>query len=182
MLLIDLTDDYGEQIGEGLDSGAVNLSGTDSFAEDNLGEVGEPNSGSSIDMLGTSTGAGVTDIGGMSSLDDFNLSGVSDPIASESLDSDNNDTNGTGSATSTHVLSSGSPEHVSSLFGGIAKFGTAIGQLFAKGSASTQPVIAGDPANANPNKVITLGITSGDAFMLLGVVIVIGAAIVLGGD
>jgi hypothetical protein len=170
-----LDDSSGEALGDGLDSGALDLSGADWTFDDTL-------QGSSLDLGGVGDTGGVTDYNTLEN--EFNLSGVSDPIASDSLDSGEWDTNGAGSAASTHPLvsSSSASDNVSTFLGGISKFGASIGQLFARGGASAQPTYAGTPVNANPNKPLVNGVSSGNALLLVGLVVIVGAVVVLGGN
>jgi hypothetical protein len=169
-----LDDSSGEALGDGLDSSAIDLSGADFSFDDTL-------QGSPIDLGGDGETGSVFDGAGLSLEDQFNLSGASDPMASDSLDSGEWDTNGAGSAASTHPLTASSSDGLNTILGGVAKFGASIGQLFARGGASTQPVYAGAPANLNPNRTLVRGVSSGNALLLVCVVVVIGAAVALGG-
>src|SRR5258708_7437442 len=92
-----LDDSSGEALGDGLDSSALDLSGADySYNFDDTLQ------GSSLDLGGVGDTGGVTDYNSLE--DQFNLSGVSDPMVSDSLDSGLWDTNGAGSAVSSHPL------------------------------------------------------------------------------
>lgn len=170
-----LDDSSGENIGDGLDSSALDLSGSSAFGDFSQDTL----QGSALDLAGTGIDQGVTD---PLSLDDqFSLSGVTDPIASETEDLFSGDNNGTGSAVSTHPATVTSASDASTLFSGMAKFGTSIGQLFFKGAAPTSPTLVARNPNVNPNRTSVAGITSGHAVLLVGVVVVIGVAIAMGG-
>lgn len=167
-----LDDSSGESLGDGLDFGASSLTG-DTALDDGFDDT---DIGSSLDLAGAGVGSGVTD---SPSLDDqFNLSGVSDAIPSETLDSGSDDTNGSGSAADVHIASSSAAaaSSTSSVFSGIAKFGSSIGQLLA-GHGATGTVVAGAPANANPNRSIVSGLTAGNTLFIVGVVIVVAGVI-----
>jgi hypothetical protein len=170
-------DGSGELMGDGLDSSALDLSG--SSALDDLTYDSDPLQGSSLSLNGDWFDSGVTD-----PLDDMqqaSLSGVSDSIASDIWDTGDSDTNGSGSAQDTHALSFGSAADVNSFFGAVNKFGTGLGSLFFPGSASARPVVAGRMPNVNPNRRAITSIASGHAVLLVGLVVVVGGAIVLGG-
>lgn len=169
-----LDDSSGESLGSGLDSSALDLSGAD-FSYN----VDDTLQGSSLDLGGVGDTGGVTDYNSLE--DQFNLSGVSDPISSDSFDSGAWDTNGAGSAASTHPLTISSPENVSTLFSGLAKFGTSIGQLFASSGATRQPVYAGAPPNLNPNRSLVTGVSSKNALLVVGVIVAVGLVVALGG-
>lgn len=177
--MLDITtldDSSGEALGEGLDSSALDLSGSSAdLSFDDLLQ------GSSVELGGDFNSASIFD-GSQNSLDDqYNLAGVSEAAPSESFDSLEWDTNGAGSATTVHPSTSTSPENVSTWFSGIAKFGASIGQMFASGGASARPVVAGAPLNTNPNRTGVTGITTSHAFLLIAVVVGIGAVVALGG-
>jgi hypothetical protein len=177
MSLLDFNfdDSGGEALGDGLDLGADSLSGDFALSEG----FDDTLQGSSLDLGGVGVLGGVTEQNSL--LDEFNLSGVSDPMVSGFHDTGEWDTNGSGSAASTHPLASSSTSDVSMLLGGVAKFGASIGQLFMRGGASTAPVVAGAPANLNPNRSGIAGLASGHAVLIVGLVVVFGALIVLGG-
>jgi len=108
---------------------------------------------------------------------------VSDGYLLPGLETDTgvSDNNGTGSAGDSHPLTASSSQDVSNFLSGISKWGSSIGQFFAKGTAPAQPRYGALPANANPNRSLTTGITSKNAVLVVGLVIVVGAVIALGG-
>src|SRR5260370_31368008 len=162
-----LDDSSGEALGAGLDSSAVDLSGADySYGVDDTLQ------GSSLDLGGVGDTGGVTDVNSLE--DQFNLSGVSDPMQSDFLDSGLSDTNGAGSAASTHPLTFSSPDHVSTLFSGLSKFGFSIGQLFAAGSARQQPNYTGGVSDLYSNRSPLRGVSRKNALLGGGVNLVLG--------
>jgi hypothetical protein len=176
MFDFSLDDSGGESLGDGLDSSALDLSGSSAF--DDYYES-DPLQGSSLSLAGTSLDVGVTDP--LDDYQDVQLSGVSDPMASDIWDTGDTDTNGSGSADSTHPFSLDSVDNVHSFFSSVTKFGTSIGSLFFPGAASARPVVAGRIANVNPNRSLSAGIAGNHAALLIGVVIVAGAVIAFGG-
>lgn len=173
-------DSSGESLGDGLDASALDLSGSGSSALDDLSGVGEdPLQGSTLSLDGLDAPS-VTDP--LTDLQSASLSGVSDPIASTEWDTFSTDTNGAGSAGSTHPLDVSSPENVAGLFSAVSKFGANLGQLFLSAPASAAPRVAGRPSNLNPNKSFSSALTGGHAALLVGLVIVVGAAIAFGGQ
>lgn len=168
-----LDDSSGENIGDGLDGGALDLSGSETL--DDFSQSTEI--GSSLDLADANVSEGAT--GAPSLLDQYSLSGVTDPMASDTLDTGVSDTNGAGSAASTHPATSSQTGAFdsSTFFSGVGKFGASIGQLFAAGTASTGAVVSSGIPNANPNRVALGGITTSHAVLIVGVVIVAGILI-----
>lgn len=174
MLDYSLDDSSGESLGDGLDSSALDLSGSSMFDD-----TSEPLQGSGL-TLDDQYAPSVTDP--LSDYQDASLTGISDPIQdSEGWDTGNSDTNGAGSAPSSHPYDVSSPDDVSGMFSAVGKFGASIGQLFMSGSASSAPRVGGPLMNVNPNRTISHSIASSHAFLMVGIVVVVGAAIVFGG-
>jgi hypothetical protein len=170
-------DSSGEALGTGMDSGAAYLSG-DFALDEGFDDVATQ--GSTLDLGGAGGWGGINDSPSLE--DEFNLSGVSDPMSDGYSDSGDWDTNGAGSASSTHPLTAQPASDVSALWGGVAKFGVSIGQMFMRGGASSQPVMVGADPNRNPYRSSIAGLAAGHTALILGAVLLFGAFVVLGGD
>lgn len=174
---ISLEDDSsGESLGDGLDASALGLSSV--LQSGDLSQ--ETEIGSSLDLAGAGVPGGVTDP--LSTDEQYNLSGVTDPIASEVFDTGDSESNGAGSAASTHPLTATSTFDASTLFSGAEKFGSSIAQFFFKGASQPGPVIAAPLPYANPNKPIVHGISTPMAVALILGVVVLGGLIASGGS
>ncbi len=173
-----LDDSSGESLGDGFDPGAVDLTGGDYFG-DSFGD--DTLQGSPIDLGGDGETGSIFDGASLSLDDQYSLSGSTEAAPSWFFDSGEWDSNGAGSAPTVHPASISSPGELSTIFSGLGKFGASIGQLFIRGSAPTAPMYAGAPANANPNRTLVHGLSSGNALLLVVLVVGVGAFVVMGG-
>lgn len=178
-------DGGGESFGNGLDNSALDLSGSDAFSLDFLGET--PLQGNDVALSfsdGTTYAGGITDLPQSSNYDSFfhdtSLSGVSDP--SPHLSASGPSLNGSGSALSQYSSSIPISDTLgqSSLFSAINKFGTSFATLLHSPSAAASPGFP--PANGNPNYKTRSSISGSHAALLVGVALLLVAAIALGGS
>jgi hypothetical protein len=177
-----LDDSMGESLGSGFDSSALDLSGSDAFSLDFLGE--EPLQGSDL-ALGSTDGfvstAGVSDLSSLEDnfFHDSSLSGVSDPPVS-SISEFPWSLNGSGTAASSTKTISSDVSGISNLFAGLTKFGASIGSMVSGGSS--QRAAVGSPMpGVNPNKLSATSISGSHATLLIVVVLVLAGAVVMGG-
>lgn len=176
-------DSMGESFGTGLDSSALDLSGSDALSLDYQGEVPMQGGDLSLDWSDGSTySGGVGDLaqGGGSFWDDMSLSGVSDPAPS--WDASGFSWNGSGSADSSYhsgVDITRNISGISDMFSSVAKFGASIGSLL---NSPSQPATLGRSLNQNPNRSSATSISGSHATVLVVVVVLLIGAVALGGS
>jgi hypothetical protein len=178
MALLDSSlDEYtGDGFGDGLADSSTGYS-SDPF--DEMDPVG-----SSLQLDYTD---GLTDLGTFDApegIDDFNLSGATDP-APDWFESDGVSENGSGYASSSHVLSASrsGTDNLSNLFSAFGKFGSSIGSLLIHSPAQAPyNVSAGASPNGNPNLKRVTGITSSHAALVLLVIGGLIFVLVVGGE
>ncbi len=179
-------DSSGESFGSGLDTSALDYSGSDGFGTNSFDDTMQGSS-VALDFSGGVTDQSIADFGNSSTTDPWaslNLSGVSDPPPSW-WESDPASENGSGTAASAfHPLDTTGHNYdqTSSVLNALGKFGSSIGQLFAQGTAPGASSHPQGYGNGNPNfRRPTQPVSKSHVSLLIAILFGLGVAVAFGG-